>query len=102
MAFIKIEDKFGEIEVIVFARQYAKLSSEIFVENAVIVSGTVSVEEGEDAKILLSAVEPLHSNVDFNNNLRSETEKAKRVFIKLSVMNDSFVSKVTRLALLNP
>ncbi len=102
MAFIKLEDKLAEIEVIVFARQYSKCAEELFGENAVLISGTISVEEGEDAKILLSAIEPLKSNTDFAYAKNTETVAAARIFIKMHDVSNTAVQKITRMALLNP
>lgn len=98
MAFIKLEDRFGEIDVIVFAKQYAKFASEIFNENAVSVTGTISVEEGEGVKILLSSLEPLKSNSAF----LSHEVRSQRMFIKLPSVSDAAINKITRISLLNP
>ena len=102
MAFIKLEDKFAEIEVIVFARQYSKFSSELFNENAVVICGAISVEDGEDARILLSTVEPLRSNADLLNQPTVQPAKETRIFIKLDNINDFRISKISKIALLNP
>ena len=103
MAFITLEDRFAEIEVIVFARQYAKFSEEIFNENAVLVNGAISVEDGEGAKILLSSVEPLKSNTDYILKSKMNNEqKPKRVFIKVRDISDPSIKKVSRIALLYP
>ena len=98
MAFIKLEDRFGEIDVIVFVKQYAKFASEIFNENAVSVTGTISVEEGEGVKILLSSLEPLKSNSAF----LSHEVRSQRMFIKLPSVSDAAINKITRISLLNP
>ena len=98
MAFIKLEDRFGEIEVIIFARQYAKISAEIFNENAVSITGTISVEEGDVAKILLSSLEPLKSNSEFSR----EEQNGHRIFIKVASITDNLINKISRIALLNP
>ena len=68
MAFIKLEDRYGEIEVIVFSKQYSRFASELFNENAVVIDGTISYEDGDDAKILMTALEVLKSNSEFCNN----------------------------------
>ncbi len=104
MAFIKIEDRFGEIEVIVFARQYSKYSDEIFVENAVKIEGTISVEEGDDAKILLSNVSALYTDADFEAKATKKHEATatpQRLFIKVSSITDPRIESIRRLALLN-
>ncbi len=100
MAFIRLEDRYGEIEVIVFAKKYSQYQDELFTENAVLISGNISVEDGEGAKLLLSTLEPLHSNSDME--LRRKIEKPKRVYIKVLNMQDPNISKISRIAALNP
>lgn len=106
MAFIRIEDRYGEIEVIVFAKQYGKFSSEIFVENAVSIEGQLSFEDGDEVRIILSDLTPLMSNVDFaNKRVVKESLSARadsKIYIKVSSMTDSRLSSLTRLALINP
>ena len=100
MAFIKLEDRFAEIEVIVFARQYSKCSSELYGENAVMICGSISVEEGEDSKILLSSIEPLLTNHDFEERYKSANPP--RIFVKAANLSDTRIQRITKLALLNP
>ena len=102
MAFIKVEDRFGEIEVIVFARQYAKYASEIFNENAVLINGTVSVEDGEDSKILLSSVMPLMSNTEISYADKEKDKVSARIFVKVKELSSLPTSKISRISLLNP
>ena len=100
MAFLRIEDRYGEMEVIVFAKKYALYQNELFGENAVLITGNLSVEEGEGAKLLLSTLEPLKSNSDME--LRKSIEKPKRVYIKVRNMQEPNISKISRIAALNP
>ena len=102
MAFIKLEDRFAEIEVIVFANQYSKFSDEIFNENAVVISGTISVEDAEGTKILLSSVDRLKSNYEYSHAKNINAEKEHTVYIRLSNIYDKRISKISRIALLNP
>ncbi|MBE6644432.1 MAG: DNA polymerase III subunit alpha [Ruminococcaceae bacterium] len=99
MAFIKLEDRFGEIEVIVFARQYSKYLAELNNDNAVLISGSISLEEGEDAKILLSTAESLISNSEFEIKTKPQNS---RIFIKVSDISDNRITRISKLALLNP
>ncbi len=62
MAFFRLEDKFAETECIVFPKKYNEYYNEIFVDNAVIVEGTVSVKDEEMPKILVNRMEPLIEN----------------------------------------
>ena len=108
MAFIKLEDRYGEIDVIVFAKQYKKFASEIFAENAVCIEGTLSFEDGDEVRILLSNLIPLQSNSDFknsNSDKQSEINKPNKeqvVYIKVPTMTDSRLQSLTRLGLINP
>ena len=107
MAFITLEDRYGEIEVIVFAKQYRRFSTEIFLENAVCIEGSLSFEDAEDVKVLLSNLSPLSSNSEFKHKNESVSENAvaqkpKTLYIKLTSISDSRLPTVTRLALLNP
>ena len=99
MAFIRVEDRFGEIEVIVFARQYSKYLYDIELDRAVLISGTVSVEEGEEPKILLSALNLLTENQKFQ--ARTETAR-KRIYIKVPDINDPKLQRIGKISLLNP
>ncbi len=99
MAFIRVEDKLGEIEVIVFARQYSKFSSDIYQENAVVIEGNISVEEGEDARILLSDLSILKSDQEVEVKKQVTDE---RIFIKVESLSDPRLTRLTRIALLNP
>ncbi len=111
MAFITVEDRIGEIDVIVFAKQYASISGELNEENAVIINGRVSEEEGEPNKIILSSIKPLLSNAAFkkeqelknSSSANTRTDESKlRVFIKIDTLSEDKVTPIYRLANLNP
>ncbi|MBR3681156.1 MAG: DNA polymerase III subunit alpha [Clostridia bacterium] len=62
MAFIKLEDRYAEIEVVVFAKHYSRYADDIFVDNAIAITGNISHEEGEEPRILLSSLTTLPPN----------------------------------------
>ncbi len=99
MAFLTVEDRFAEIEVIVFARQYKQYLDNMLQEAAVFISGTVSVEEGEAPRILLSSLEPLNSNSELERAAVKSTEK--RLYIKVRGLSDNRINSIYRLAALN-
>ena len=102
MAFITLEDRYGEIEVIVFARQYKQFQKEIFTENAVIVEGTLSFEDGDEVRVLLSNLTPLLSNSDTEEKSAAEEKtEPSTLYVKVSSISDPKISTLTRLALLN-
>ncbi|MBO5879331.1 MAG: hypothetical protein J6Q68_02105, partial [Clostridia bacterium] len=103
MAFITLEDRYGEIEVIVFSRQYKLFQKDIFVENAVAVEGSLSFEDGDEVRLLLSSLSPLSSNTDFDQEAApKEKEKDVTVYVKVSSLSDAKIPTLTRMALLNP
>ena len=92
MAFVTLEDLYGTIEVILFPKiflQYAPMIS----ENSIIaVSGTLSLEEEKDAKILANAV--------FKPGTKSERKpkpatdkKRKGLFLKFKSADDERIKK---------
>ncbi len=114
MAFLHIDDKEGEMEVIVFARQYASFSAILSEEVGLYIEGTLSVEEGEGdtnhARILLSSASLLESN-DVIQREREQSknelsDKAKtqsdRICIKLPALPDKRTDVLLRLSSLNP
>jgi len=100
MAFISLEDKLSEIEVIVFAKQYARFSDEIYQENAVYVEGNISEEEGEAPKILLSNLIPLKSG-EMARTVPPEEKTEAKLYIKIDGFNDKRLQSISRMALLN-
>ena len=110
MAFITVEDRIGEIDVIVFAKKYASVSDELNEENAVIIEGRVSEEDGEPNKIILSDLQPLLSNSVFRMKASSTEEKRhesnpvseNKIFIKLAAFSEDALTPIYRLANLNP
>ena len=107
MAFITLEDRLSEIEVIVFAKNYVNAKENLFTDNAVIVTGTVSVEDGEDPKILLSEILPMNADENMSQTNITDTvvdreEKSKRLFVRIKSLNDGRVDLLNRLSVLNP
>ena len=57
MAFIRLEDLVGTVEVIVFPKSYEKYGSKLTEDNKVFVQGRVSAEEDKDAKLICEKLE---------------------------------------------
>ncbi len=62
MAFFTLEDRFGEIECLVFAKKYEGLSHLIRTDAGVFVTGNLSLREDEAPKLLINQMEPLIEN----------------------------------------
>lgn len=93
MAFVTLEDLYGTIEVILFPKVFLQFASMI-VDNAVIgVSGTLSVEEDKDAKILVNTVFRPSSTAP---QKAPAQQKKKRIglFLKLSSSDDARIPSI--------
>jgi DNA polymerase-3 subunit alpha len=59
MAFIRLEDMYGDIEVIVFPKVFHDYKYLLEPDSVVIISGRVSIREEEQPKLLCERIEPL-------------------------------------------
>ena len=103
MAFLVVEDRYSEIEVIVFAKQYSTYASDLFVDNAILIQGNVSAEEGEEPVIILSGMEPLLPNQELikQDMLHSEEKKDKLIYIRVKNQKDDRIPLIYRISALN-
>ena len=101
MAYLTVEDRFAEIEVVVFAKQYSALYSELYTDNAVCITGNIAAEEGEEPQILLSTAERLTSNTDYIDSTPTETEKKSTLYIRVKDQKDERIPLIYRIAALN-
>ena len=62
MAFITVEDKYGEIECIFFSSQLEKHSNIVFEDNAVYLEGNISLREDEAPKLIVNKAILLNEN----------------------------------------
>ena len=107
MAFITVEDRTGEIEVIVFAKSLAAFGAELVLNEAVIISGTISTREEEDPKILLRSVQPLTDNASFKEVAapmpskdipKAEGKKSEaKLFLKVDSMDSPMYKRAASL-----
>lgn len=106
MAFLTVEDRYAEIEVLVFAKQYSEVADILSVDKAVFIEGNLSVEENDAPKVLLSTVRLLVENGSFKDEKPKQAEaktsgELKRLFVKVSSLNEPRMSVLYRLAALN-
>ncbi|MGE5474242.1 MAG: OB-fold nucleic acid binding domain-containing protein, partial [Ignavibacteriales bacterium] len=59
MAFIRVEDAFGGIEVLVFPTILDKYAKFIEIENIVTIRGRLSIKEDEEPKLICEEISPL-------------------------------------------
>ena len=65
----------------------------------------MSVEDGEDPRIILSSATPLLTNAEYSRNNMTNTEKRpeskKRLYVKLKSLADERINTLSRIAALN-
>jgi DNA polymerase-3 subunit alpha len=97
MAFITIEDLVGNVEVVIFPRDYERNSSNIIEDNKVFIKGKVNAEEDRAGKVICEKIIPFDSLdkevwIKFKNKeLFQEQEEKLYDIIKESDGNDSIV-----------
>ena len=60
MAFVNLEDLYGEVEIVVFPNVYERCSSAILEDNVVVVKGKLNFKEDEMPKVLADSVVGIH------------------------------------------
>ena len=61
MAFITVEDLFGNVEVIIFPRDYERYKEHLLEDNKVFIRGKITVEEDKPAKLICAEIIPFDS-----------------------------------------
>ena len=93
MAFVNIEDLYGNMEVIVFENAYQTAGASLMEENIVIVEGRLSIrEEDENVTIIASKIEPLGVTKGTFPNVASvpfvtSENNAKRKILEINITN---------------
>ena len=101
MAYITLEDRFAEMEVVVFAKQYANYYSDLYVDNAVCIQGNIAAEEGEEPRLLLSSVEPLIPNASYTDENNGKLDKKNIIYIRVANQKDERIPLIYRISALN-
>ena len=68
MAFLTLEDRYAEIEVIVFPKQLEGYADVLLTDTAVRVRGNLTEREDEGVKLILSTAESLLTNASLERN----------------------------------
>ena len=92
-----LEDLYGAIEVILFPKVFLQYAAMISENNVIAVSGTLSLEEEKDAKILVNAVFKPNS-LNAENTERTETKRKSRrsgLFLKFLSADDERIRKAS-------
>ncbi|MGO0907439.1 DNA polymerase III subunit alpha [Clostridioides difficile] len=99
MAFLELEDLYGAIEIIVFPQLLQKYNVILNEDNIIYVKGTLSIKEGENAKLIAREIKDIKDNTDFEakkyNSARTKNvqtvklESGKKLYLKIDSMSDT-------------
>jgi len=73
MAFVTIEDRSSSIEMLVFPKNYEKFGYLVQTDTVIAVSGTLSVREDEDVKLIANKIIPLVSDMNIAAGVKPDS-----------------------------
>ncbi len=100
MAFVTLEDLYGSMEIIVFPTVLSRYADYLIDENAVFVTGRISIKEDEQPKILCDSVRPikkreLGETVSEGLAQYGPSKRSDKLYIKTQASADSKLLKST-------
>ena len=113
MAFVTLEDETGEVECIAFNPTYLRCAMQLVAENAISVSGRISMRD-DDVKIIIQSTSPLLTNEQFaEKNKKSPAQgtsvsaeparkTVSRVYVRLESISCPEAERIKAIAELCP
>ena len=83
MGFFTLEDQTGQVECLMFPKIYERYGRVLAPDQAVLVTGRLSVRDDEDTKLLADVVEPLGESIPKPVDMRTDAQIAKDAKTKL-------------------
>ena len=93
MAFVKISDSYGEIELIVFPKVFSQFSSFLTVDNVIFVEGQISLKDEEPTKVILTSCKTVLSNNEFS----TEKKASSKMYLKVKSIKEPIVNEIIEL-----
>ena len=93
MAFVKISDSYGEIELVVFPKAFDQFSSYLTMDNVIFVEGQVTIKDEEQPKIILNSCKTVCSNSDYEGNKKSSS----KLYLKVKSVKEPIVNEIIEL-----
>ncbi|MBS5966038.1 MAG: DNA polymerase III subunit alpha [Finegoldia magna] len=97
MEFVKFEDLYGTMELIVFPQKYEQYSDILNEDEILIVSGRLNIIEGEDPKILVDNIQSIKSI----SNREKKDEIEPKLFLRITKNMPSYILDKVKPILLN-
>lgn len=97
MEFVKFEDLYGTMELIVFPQKYEQYSDILNEDEILIVSGRLNIIEGENPKILVDNVQSIKSI----SNVEKQDDTEPKLFLRITKNMPSYILDKVKPILLN-
>lgn len=97
MEFVKFEDLYGTMELIVFPQKYEQYSDILNEDEILIVSGRLNIIEGEDPKILVDNIQSIKTI----SNVEKQDETQPKLFLRITKNMPSYILDKVKPVLLN-
>lgn len=97
MEFVKFEDLYGTMELIVFPQKYEQYSDILNEDEILIVTGRLNIIEGEDPKILVDNIESIKSI----SSVEKQDETEPKLFLRITKNMPSYILDKVKPILLN-
>lgn len=90
MAFVTIEDLYGSLEIVVFPKVLEKFNGLIYDGSVISVSGTLSLEEEKDAKVLADYIgePPTEAGAQSEKISNNSRKRKKALYLRFESKND--------------
>ncbi len=93
MAFVKVEDLYGTLEVMFYSTAYAKFKSLLEADKLIKISGKISIRDGEKPNVIAQKAELW---VTENATQAAEEEKPKTLYLKYDLTNDKLSGEIKK------
>ena len=96
MAFVKIEDLYGTIELMLFPKVYAQVKSQLKLDLIVRVHGKLSIRSGETPIVLCDNIAPWQDYAELSKNQVQKVveEPKKTLYLKFDLTNEELYNNV--------
>ena len=94
MAFVTLEDLYGTLEIVLFPKVFAQYASLVRDGEVIAVSGTLSVEDEKDAKILVNTVFKPGAAPPPQQKTTVRQSKRRGLYLKFDSKDDPRIDKV--------
>ena len=101
MSFVKAEDRFGELELVVFPNVYEKYSSYLFEGRVLLVRGALNFRENEEPKVIVDSVDKARTNEACTSSAVSERtvslpKEPSALYLRIDDLNTPMYEKARR------